>query len=53
MAQLNDGLGVAEIARQAYQLTGADDRRYSVIVLNRNKNLVSHQHIVLRPGRTP
>ncbi len=43
---------MAEIARQAHQLTGADDRRYAILVLNRNKDLIVHDHIFLHPGRT-
>ena len=36
LVPIKNGLGMAEIARQAHQLTGADDRRYAILVLNRN-----------------
>jgi hypothetical protein len=49
---VKDGLGVAEVARQAHKLAVANDRGDPIIVLNRNKNLISHDQILPHPGRT-
>jgi hypothetical protein len=49
---LDAGRGLPQVPGQAHEVVVANDRGHPIIVLNRNKNLTVHDHILLPPAES-